>query len=94
MAAVILNYVGLYCEDSWGVGWGHIYVSGQFVCSLELVLVVGVLIIEDIYLPDNHHNVNISDHCNVLLAPIIYPNSERFSPTPTFAETFLRQGRR
>ncbi len=27
LAAVILNYAGLYCEDSWGVGWGHIYVS-------------------------------------------------------------------
>jgi hypothetical protein len=26
LIAVILNYVGLYCESSWGLGWGHIYV--------------------------------------------------------------------
>lgn len=26
MAAVILDYMGLYCESSWGLGWGHIYV--------------------------------------------------------------------
>lgn len=26
LAAVILDYVGLYCEDSWSPGWGHIYV--------------------------------------------------------------------
>lgn len=30
LAAVILNYVGLYCEDSWSPGWGHIYVSFSF----------------------------------------------------------------
>lgn len=27
LAAVILDYAGLYCEDSWGPGWGHIYAS-------------------------------------------------------------------
>lgn len=27
MAAVILDYSGLYCEDSWSPGWGHIYVG-------------------------------------------------------------------
>jgi len=24
LAAVILNYMGLYCEDSWSPGWGHV----------------------------------------------------------------------
>ncbi|KAI0685934.1 organic solute transporter Ostalpha-domain-containing protein [Cytidiella melzeri] len=27
LAAVILDYVGLYCEDSWSPGWGHIYLT-------------------------------------------------------------------
>lgn len=51
-------------------------------------------LINNTHSPDNHHNVNISDHCNVLLAPIILPDSERDSPSPTFAEALLSQGRR
>ncbi|KAF8639514.1 hypothetical protein AX17_001419 [Amanita inopinata Kibby_2008] len=27
LVAVILDYVGLYCEGSWGLGWGHIYIT-------------------------------------------------------------------
>ncbi|THV07774.1 DUF300-domain-containing protein [Dendrothele bispora CBS 962.96] len=27
LAAVILDYAGLYCEDSWGLGWGHVYIT-------------------------------------------------------------------
>ncbi|KAF8070429.1 organic solute transporter Ostalpha-domain-containing protein, partial [Lyophyllum atratum] len=27
LAAVILDYMGLYCEESWGLGWGHIYIT-------------------------------------------------------------------
>ena len=27
LAAVILDYMGLYCEASWSPGWGHLYVS-------------------------------------------------------------------
>lgn len=26
LIAVILDYRGLYCEDSWSPGWGHLYV--------------------------------------------------------------------
>ncbi|KAG7449619.1 DUF300-domain-containing protein [Guyanagaster necrorhizus] len=26
LAAVILNYMGLYCEESYGLGWGHVYI--------------------------------------------------------------------
>jgi len=26
LAAVILNHIGLYCEQSWSPAWGHIYV--------------------------------------------------------------------
>ena len=27
LAAVILDYMGLYCEAAWSPGWGHLYVS-------------------------------------------------------------------
>lgn len=33
LAAIILNYVGLYCTDSWSPGWGHIYVSKCYLHS-------------------------------------------------------------
>jgi len=29
LAAVILDYMGLYCEASWTPGWGHLYVSSS-----------------------------------------------------------------
>lgn len=30
LAAVVLDYMGLYCESSWGLGWGHIWVRSSF----------------------------------------------------------------
>ena len=29
LVAVILDYLGLYCESSWSPGWGYVYVSGR-----------------------------------------------------------------
>lgn len=42
LAAVILNYIGLYCEDSWGLGWGHIYIT--IVLSLSVTVAMYCLI--------------------------------------------------
>ncbi|PIL25191.1 transporter [Ganoderma sinense ZZ0214-1] len=50
LAAVILDYVGLYCEDSWSLGWGHIYitlvvsvsVSVAMYCLIQVYMVVKV----------------------------------------------------
>ncbi|KAI0629660.1 organic solute transporter Ostalpha-domain-containing protein [Trametes polyzona] len=50
LAAVILDYVGLYCEDSWSPGWGHIYitlivsisVSIAMYCLIQLYMAVKV----------------------------------------------------
>ncbi|TFK88433.1 DUF300-domain-containing protein [Polyporus arcularius HHB13444] len=50
LAAVILDYAGLYCEDSWGLGWGHIYiilvvsisVSIAMYCLIQLYFAVKV----------------------------------------------------
>ncbi|KAI9064028.1 hypothetical protein FKP32DRAFT_588534 [Trametes sanguinea] len=47
---VILDYVGLYCEDSWSPGWGHIYitlvvsisVSVAMYCLIQLYMAVKV----------------------------------------------------
>ncbi|KAM5544184.1 hypothetical protein V8D89_001844 [Ganoderma adspersum] len=50
LAAVILDYAGLYCEDSWSLGWGHIYitlvvsisVSVAMYCLIQVYMVVKV----------------------------------------------------
>ncbi|TCD62535.1 hypothetical protein EIP91_006762 [Steccherinum ochraceum] len=48
LAAVILDYIGLYCEDSWSPKWGHVYitviisisVSISMYCLLQLYMPV------------------------------------------------------
>ncbi|KAH9940896.1 DUF300-domain-containing protein [Epithele typhae] len=50
LAAVVLDYVGLYCEESWSLGWGHIWivvvvsisVSIAMYCLIQLYMVVKV----------------------------------------------------
>ncbi|KAI0343392.1 DUF300-domain-containing protein [Trametopsis cervina] len=52
LAAVILDYVGLYCEDSWSPGWGHIYitvivsvsVSVSMYCLIQLYATVSIIL--------------------------------------------------
>ncbi|KDQ20228.1 hypothetical protein BOTBODRAFT_102035 [Botryobasidium botryosum FD-172 SS1] len=34
LISVILNAMGLYCEDSWSLGWGHIYVCLIIACQI------------------------------------------------------------
>ncbi|KAF9263113.1 DUF300-domain-containing protein, partial [Marasmius fiardii PR-910] len=41
-AAVILDYIGLYCEDSWSPGWGHIYLV--VIVSLSVTIAMYCLI--------------------------------------------------
>jgi len=45
--AVILDYAGLYCEDSWSPGWGHIYIT--VVVSLSVTVAMYCLI--QLYVP-------------------------------------------
>ncbi|KAF9564817.1 DUF300-domain-containing protein [Agrocybe pediades] len=47
LAAVILDYMGLYCEDSWGLGWGHIYIT--IVMSISVTIAMYCLI--QLYMP-------------------------------------------
>ncbi|KAG6837828.1 hypothetical protein H0H93_016196 [Arthromyces matolae] len=46
-AAIILNYLGLYCEQSWGLGWGHIYLS--IIVSVSVTIAMYCLI--QLYIP-------------------------------------------
>ncbi|KAF8891733.1 organic solute transporter Ostalpha-domain-containing protein [Infundibulicybe gibba] len=47
LAAVIMDYMGLYCEESWGLGWGHIYIT--IVVSLSVTIAMYCLI--QLYIP-------------------------------------------
>ncbi|KAF7782359.1 hypothetical protein Agabi119p4_1735 [Agaricus bisporus var. burnettii] len=42
LTAIILDYVGLYCESSWGLGWGHLYIT--LVVSLSVTIAMYCLI--------------------------------------------------
>ncbi|KAF8895696.1 organic solute transporter Ostalpha-domain-containing protein [Gymnopilus junonius] len=47
LAAVILNYIGLYCDSSWGLGWGHIYIT--VIMSVSVTIAMFCLI--QLYVP-------------------------------------------
>lgn len=38
LAAIILDYAGLYCEDSWSPGWGHLYISAVVSVSVSVAM--------------------------------------------------------
>ncbi|PFH53773.1 hypothetical protein AMATHDRAFT_54269 [Amanita thiersii Skay4041] len=42
LVAVILDYAGLYCESSWGLGWGHVYIT--VIVSLSVTVAMYCLI--------------------------------------------------
>ena len=39
LVAVILNYIGLYCEGSWSPGWGYVYVRHESRSEISLSLI-------------------------------------------------------
>ncbi|CAL1711248.1 unnamed protein product [Somion occarium] len=47
LAAVILDYSGLYCEDSWSPGWGHIYIT--VIVSISVTIAMYCLV--QLYVP-------------------------------------------
>ncbi|KAM6501988.1 Organic solute transporter Ostalpha domain containing protein [Amanita muscaria] len=47
LIAVILDYVGLYCESSWSPHWGHIYIST--IVSLSVTIAMYCLV--QLYMP-------------------------------------------
>ncbi|KAK0454748.1 organic solute transporter Ostalpha-domain-containing protein [Armillaria borealis] len=47
LAAVILDYMGLYCEESYGLGWGHIYIV--IIVSISVTIAMYCLI--QLYVP-------------------------------------------
>ena len=40
LVAVILNHIGLYCEQSWSPGWGHIWVRDTTYSLLRLASLI------------------------------------------------------
>ncbi|KAI0312894.1 organic solute transporter Ostalpha-domain-containing protein, partial [Amylostereum chailletii] len=38
LAAIVLNYIGLYCEESWSPGWGHIWITGIISISVSVAM--------------------------------------------------------
>jgi len=51
LVAVILNYVGLYCEDSWQLRWGHIYIT--VIVSISVTIAMFCLL--QLYVPISRH---------------------------------------
>ncbi|KZP19623.1 DUF300-domain-containing protein [Athelia psychrophila] len=51
LAAVILNYIGWYCESSWSPEWGYVYVT--IVISLSVTVAMYCLI--QVYVPISGH---------------------------------------
>ena len=57
LASVILYYVGLYCEDSWSPGWGHIYARPfsppcdrhADLCSMQITIIVSISVSISMY---------------------------------------------
>ncbi|KAF8526020.1 organic solute transporter Ostalpha-domain-containing protein [Hysterangium stoloniferum] len=47
VAAIILDYIGLYCEQSWSPAWGHIYIT--IIVSLSVTIAMYCLI--QLYIP-------------------------------------------
>ncbi|KAF7798182.1 hypothetical protein EIP86_009399 [Pleurotus ostreatoroseus] len=50
LAAVILDYIGLYCEDSWSPGWGHLYIT--VIMSISVTIAMYCLL--QLYMPVSH----------------------------------------
>ncbi|KAF9501795.1 DUF300-domain-containing protein [Pleurotus eryngii] len=47
LVAVVLDYMGLYCESSWSLGWGHIYIV--IIVSISVTIAMYCLI--QLYVP-------------------------------------------
>lgn len=46
LAAVILDYAGLYCEESWSLGWGHIYI----ILVVSISVTIGMYCLIQLYM--------------------------------------------
>lgn len=68
--------MGLYCESSWGLGWGHIYVRSSFETSRA----------EAHGMPDHYHRIIISDRRYVLPDPTVRRSVKRLSKAQASVE--------
>ena len=82
LAAVILEYMGLYCEASWSPGWGHLYVS-HFAWTGRMALIV---------FPDCGNRLDIRLRRHVLFDPALRRGLRPTQTTQAFAQIVLREG--
>ena len=85
LAAVILDYIGLYCEDSWSPAWGHVYVgitAHSLICALLMSQNFTA------YRLDLH----LRDHIYVLLTATVFSCIEAAGRTEANPEVVRCQG--
>lgn len=80
MAAVILDYSGLYCEDSWSPGWGHIYVgdSSRITSTILIFTALQITVIISV-------SVSIAMYC---LLQLYFPISQLLKPQKPLLKLF------
>lgn len=84
LAAVVLDYMGLYCEAAWGPGWGHVYVS------------YSVTRVAD-YSPfeiDTGHSLALGHYCDVLPDPALRRCVKRTCSACCSSQAIFHQGSR
>lgn len=76
--------MGLYCESSWGLGWGHLYVNlrGAKLRNVQLILLI-----------DHSRRIVIGDYCYVLFDSVICFGVQEAGKAKTLAQTFCNQSR-
>lgn len=85
LAAIILNHIGLYCEQSWSPRWGHIYVRDAHFWIF--------LVSSDLVLADLGHHLNQCHDSHVLPFSVVFMRVNGIGPSSPWFETVLRQSR-
>ena len=80
---MILNYIGLYCDSSWGLGWGHIYVSEGSSQPDNLI-----------DFPDHCDHVHIRHYRHVLPDTTLCTGGQRAVRAQAFVEVVFGKGSR
>ena len=81
---MILDYIGLYCEDSWSLGWGHVYV-----CSFRSRACFSL---PDACSVDHVGRVGLGIYRHVLPDPSVHGCQSRTRATQPIAKTIRCQG--
>ena len=78
LAAIILDYAGLYCEDSWSPGWGHLYVRTTHVYRHPVLTLAQITVIVSV-------SVSVAMYC---LLQLYMPISGYLQPQKPLLKLF------